>query len=74
MLHEKNWRESLRVLEFHHPPKFLIILAAIPELQSLHDLNRQTTGRPVPSWVPFYLVLDFYCLGYHQVAPICHQP
>ena len=21
-LHEKNWRESLRVLEFHHPPKF----------------------------------------------------
>ena len=23
MLHEKNWRESLRVLEFHHPPNFL---------------------------------------------------
>ena len=22
ILHEKNWRESLRVLEFHHPPKF----------------------------------------------------
>ena len=21
-LHEKNWRESLRVLEFHHPPNF----------------------------------------------------
>ena len=21
-LHEKNWRESLPVMEFHHPPKF----------------------------------------------------
>ena len=26
ILHEKNWRESLRVLEFHHPPKFPWIL------------------------------------------------
>ena len=23
--------------------------------QNLHELNRLTTGRPVPSWVPFYL-------------------
>ena len=22
MVHEKNWRESLPVMEFHHPPKF----------------------------------------------------
>ena len=49
-LHEKNWRESLPVLEFHHPPNFPCILAAIPESQ-----NRQnTTGHPVLSWSLFY--------------------
>ena len=60
ILHERNWRVSLRVQELHHPPKFLWILGATPGFQSLHDLNRQTTGRSVPSWVPFYLVLDFW--------------
>ena len=49
MLREKNWRESLHVLEFHHPPNFLRILAATPGFQSWHDLGRQTTGRFVPS-------------------------
>ena len=35
ILHEKNWRECLRVLEYHHPPNF-------PEfLQPLRDLGIQ---------------------------------
>ena len=59
MLRAKNWRVSLHVLEFHHPPL---------------NSSRQTTGRPVPSWVPFYLVLDFYWLGQHRVALIAYQP
>ena len=41
-LHERNWRESLHVQEFHHPPKFLEILAATPRFQII-------TGLPVPS-------------------------
>ena len=40
MLHERNWRESLHVLEFRHPPNFLGILAANPGFQILHDLSR----------------------------------
>ena len=46
MLHERNWRVSLHVLEFRHPPIFPWILAATPGFQSLHDLSRQTTGSP----------------------------
>ena len=53
MLHENNWRESLHVLEFHHPSNFPWILAATPGFQS-------TTGRSVPSWIPFYWVLGFH--------------
>ena len=37
-------------MEFHHPPNFLRILAAIPGFQNRH------TGLPVLSWFPFYLV------------------
>ena len=66
MLHEKNWRENLRELEFHHPPNFPFILAATPGSQN-------TTIHSVPSWIPFYLVLGFYWLGYHQAALIYHQ-
>ena len=33
-LHEKNWRESLHVQEFHHPPNLLKILEATPGLQN----------------------------------------
>ena len=64
-LHEKNWRENLRVLEFHHPPNF-------PEfLQPLRDLRIQ---RIAPFYRGFlFLVLGFYWLGCHQ-APISHQP
>ena len=40
-LHEKNWRESLHVQEFHHPPNFLWILAATPGFQN-------TDGSPRP--------------------------
>ena len=32
-LHEKNWRESLLVMEFRHPPNSPWILEAIPESQ-----------------------------------------
>ena len=68
-LHEKNWRESLPVMEFHHPPNSPWILAAIPESQ-----NRQnTTGHPVQSWFPFYLFLEFGWLGFAQVSLIYHQ-
>ena len=42
ILHEKNWRESLHVQEFHHQPNFLRILAATPEFQNI-------TGFTVPS-------------------------
>ena len=45
-LHEKNWRESLPVMEFHHPPNFPWILAAIPGSQNHH------TGFSVLSWFP----------------------
>ena len=38
-LHEKNWRESLPVTEFHHPPNF-------PEfLQPLRDLRIQRVAQ-----------------------------
>ena len=67
MLHEKNWRENLRVMEFHHPPNFPSILAATPGSQN-------TTGRLVLSWFPFYLFLGFYWLGFYQVVLIYHQP
>ena len=33
-LHEKNWRESLPVMEFHHPPNSPWILAATPGCQN----------------------------------------
>ena len=52
MVHEKNWRESLHVLEFHHPPNVPWILAATPRSQN-------TTSRSVPSWIPFHLFWDF---------------
>ena len=39
---EENWRVSLLVQEFHHPPNFLWILAATPGFQN-------TTGCPDPS-------------------------
>ena len=62
ILHEKNWRVSLCVQELYHPPNFLRILAATPGFQNLTmlDLSRQTTGFPVLSWSPFYLVLNFW--------------
>ena len=54
ILHGKNWRESLHVREFHHPPKFLRILAATPGCQN-------DTGLPVlDRGLRFYLVLDFW--------------
>ena len=40
-------RESLHVLEFHHPPNSPWILAATPGSQN-------STSRSVPSWIPFY--------------------
>ena len=59
-LHEMNWRESLPVMEFHHPPNFPSILAAIPESQ-----NRQnTTGLPVLSWSLFCWFWIFVGLGF----------
>ena len=36
-LHEKNWRESLPVMEFHHPPNFAWILAAIPSEKNVDE-------------------------------------
>ena len=51
MLHEKNWRESLRVLEFHHPPNFPKILAAAPGSQIL-------TGCPVQPWFHQVALID----------------
>ena len=48
MLHEKNWRENLRVLEFHHPQNVPWILAATPRSQN-------TTIHSVPSWIPFFV-------------------
>ena len=60
MPHERNWLANLRVLEFRHPQNFLWILAPPPGFQSLHDLRRQTTGRLVPSWVPFLIVFRFF--------------
>ena len=59
-----NWRESLPVMEFHHPPNFPRILAAIPGSQNCQN----TTGHPVLSWFLFYLVLDFCWLGFRQVS------
>ena len=50
--------------------KFPWILAAIAESQD----RQNTTGYPVLSWFPFYLVLGFRWLGFHQVALIYHQP
>ena len=52
-LHEMNWRESLPVMEFHHPPNSPWILAAIPESQDRH------TGFPVRSGFFFNLFLVF---------------
>ena len=62
ILHEKNWRVSLCVQELFHPQDFLWILAATPGFQNSTalDLSRQTTGLPVLSWFPLYLVLDFF--------------
>ena len=64
-------RASLyHVLEFHHPPNFLRILAANPGSQN-------HTGCPVLSWFPFFFwvgVFGFCWLGFHQVALIHHQP
>ena len=83
ILHEKNWRESLRVLEFHHPPHFHWILAATPGFQNLRDLRRQTTGVDVLSWSPFYLFLGVFgwlgdlardwIHGKQRVSPFYHQ-
>ena len=39
-LHEKNWRESLPVTKFHHPPNFPWILAAIPGISEFNELSR----------------------------------
>ena len=43
------------------------ILAATPG-------SKNSTGCPVLSRFPFYLVFGFYWLGFHQVALIYHQP
>ena len=67
-LHEKNWRESLPVMEFHHPPNSPRILADIPESQNDH------TGFTVLSGSPFYWFLVFRWLGFPQVSLIYHQP
>ena len=57
--HEKNWRENLRVLEFHHPPKknFLEFL------QPFRDFRTQ---RVAPFDRGFLVVwfLDFIGLGF----------
>ena len=66
MLREKNWRVSLLVQEFHHPPNFLWILAAIPGLH-------KTTGYSNLSVALFYWFLGFYWLGWQRVAPIYGQ-
>ena len=48
ILHEKKWRESIRVREFHHPPNF-------PEfLQPLRDF------RTCATWVGRQRVSSFY--------------
>ena len=58
MLHEKNRRESLPVMEFHHPPNFPWILAAIPGSQNHH------TGFTVLSGFTFYCFWDFVGLDF----------
>ena len=81
-LHEKTWRESLRVLEFHHPPNFRWILAATPGFQNLRDLSRQTTCVSVLSWSPFCFLRICGWLGKlardwihgrQRVSPFYHQ-
>ena len=75
ILHEKNWRESLHVQEFHHPPNFLSILAVSPGFQNITGLPvPSTTCLTVLSVVPFYLFLDFVLLDQYRVSPIFHQP
>ena len=52
ILHEKNWRVSLLVLEFHHPPNF-------PEfLQPLRDFRTQRVA-PIYLWLLFMGFWDF---------------
>ena len=56
-LHWKNWRESLHVQEFHHPPNLLKILEATPGSQNLTGLSvLSTTGLPVLSVALFDFV------------------
>ena len=54
MVHEKNRRESLRVLELYHPQGFLWILAAFPVCRNLTSLPVPNRGRR------FYLVVHFW--------------
>ena len=56
----ENWRESLPVMEFHHPPNFPWILASIPGSQNHH------TGFPVLSWFPFICFWDLVGLAFHR--------
>ena len=40
MLREKNWRESLHVLEFHHPPKFSLNSCSHSGISEFNELPR----------------------------------
>ena len=61
MLHGRNWRESLHVLEFRHPPKFLCILAATLGFQITTGLTvLSTTGLPVLSVALFLSFCGFW--------------
>ena len=53
--HEKNWRESLHVQEFHHPPSFLWILAVTPGIQN-------TTG--LPFFFVVFVFIWFWIFGW----------
>ena len=60
-----NWRESLPVMEFHHPPNSPWILAAIPESQDRHTVR---------SWFLFLLVFGIWLAwGFHRFL-FFHQP
>ena len=49
-LHEKNWRESLRILEFHHSPNFSLNSCSHSGISEFNELPRSiavSSGCPV---------------------------
>ena len=71
-LHEKNWRESLHVQEFHHPQIFSEFLQPLPDfsLQRVSPFLQQRVFQFF-LWFFFYLFLEFHWLDQHRVSPIC---